>query len=181
MPLVLIAEDNAEVASYVRRHFEGVFRCLEARNGEEALALARKHYPDVVVSDVMMPQMDGLELLARLRADGDLTYVPVLLLTARAERHDKLEGLKAGAADYLTKPFDIEELRTRIDGLLGQQRLLRDRYRREALVRPPIPDAETPGDRFLVRLRDTIEENLSDEDFDVRALARAMSESRSSL
>lgn len=181
LPLVLIVEDNVEVASYLRRHLERSFRCVEAHDGETALELSRRRLPDIVVSDVMMPRMDGLQLLRSLRADRDLAYVPVLLLTAKAGQEHKLEGFEAGAAAYLTKPFDIVELKTRIQGLLDRQRLLRERLRREALVRPPQPDLETPAERFLVRLRETIEARLSDEDFDVQALARAMSESRSSL
>jgi len=180
-PTVLIVEDNREVADYVRGHLERKFHCLEARDGVAALDLARERLPDVVVSDVMMPRMDGIALLEALRADRDLAYVPVLLLTAKAGQEHKLEGLGAGAAAYLTKPFDVVELEMRIDGLIEQQRKLRERVRREALVRPPTPDVESTSDRFLVKLRDTIEAHLGDEDFDVQALARAMSESRSSL
>lgn len=180
-PVVLVVEDNAEVAAYIRSHLEPGFVCVAAPNGEEALRQARETLPDAIISDVMMPQMDGLELLRALRADRDLVYVPVLLLTAKAGQEDKLEGLQAGAAAYLTKPFDIVELRTRVEGLIDRQRMLRERLRREALARPEPPDPETPGDRFLARLRETTRTNLGDENFDVRALARAMSESRSSL
>lgn len=181
VPTVLIVEDNVEVSTFVRNHLERKFRCFEARDGQAALALAREQLPDLVISDVMMPRMDGLELLEALRADRDLAYVPVLLLTAKAGQEHKLEGLGAGAAAYLTKPFDMAELETRVEGLIERQRALRERVRREALVHPSPPDMESSADRFLLKLRETIESNLGDEDFDVRALARAMSESRSSL
>ncbi len=181
VPTVLIVEDNVDVAAFIRGHLDKQFRCVEARDGREALELTRRHLPDVVVSDVMMPRMDGMELLRALRADPDLAYVPVLLLTAKAGQEHKLEGLEAGAAAYLTKPFDRAELEARIGGLIAQQRRLRDRFRREALLNPAPPEIESREDRFLVKLRDTIEAHLADDDFDVRALARAMSESRSSL
>lgn len=181
VPTVLIVDDNVEVAAFIRGHLERRFRCIEARDGEAALALTRQRLPDVVVSDVMMPRMSGIELLKALRADPDIAYVPVLLLTAKAGQEHKIEGLEAGAAAYLTKPFDNAELEARIEGLIEQQRALRERMRREALLHTSPPEVSTPADRFLTRLRETIEANLADEDFDVRALARAMSESRSSL
>jgi signal transduction histidine kinase/CheY-like chemotaxis protein/ligand-binding sensor domain-containing protein/AraC-like DNA-binding protein len=181
VPIVLIVEDNVDVAAFVRSRLEPKFRCLEARDGEAALKLTRERLPDIVISDVMMPRMDGIELLKALRADRDLAYVPVLLLTAKADQEAKLEGLEAGAAAYLTKPFDSAELEARVEGLIEQQRVLRERLLRESLLHPSKPDVLTPGDQFLVKLRETIEANLADEDFDVRALARAMSESRSSL
>jgi YesN/AraC family two-component response regulator len=181
VPTVLIVDDNVEVAAFIRSHLEKRFRCIEARDGEAALALTRQRLPDVVVSDVMMPRMSGIELLKALRADPDIAYVPVLLLTAKAGQEHKLEGLEAGAAAYLTKPFDSAELEARIEGLIEQQRALRERMRREALLHTSPPEVSTPADRFLIKLRETIEANLADEDFDVRALARAMSESRSSL
>lgn len=180
-PTILIVEDNVEVAAFVRSHLEGRFRCLEARDGEAALALTRQALPDVVVSDVMMPRMDGIALLKALRADADLAYVPVLLLTAKAGQEHKLEAFEAGATAFLTKPFDSAELESRIEGLIEQQGALRERVRRESILHPGVPDLATPADRFLWKLRETIEEHLSDEDFDVRSLARAMSESRSSL
>lgn len=181
IPTVLVVEDNPEVAGYVRKHLAPRFRIVEARDGVEAVARAREELPDVVVSDVMMPRMDGLELVAALRGDRDLAYIPVLLLTARADQADRLRALELGAADYLTKPFDVSELEARVRNLIETRHRLHERVALEAKLRPRPVAVETAADRFLERLRDCIEAHLSDETFDVRALAGAMGESRSSL
>ncbi len=181
VPTVLIVEDNAEVAAYVRKHLEPRYRVVEAEDGSQALIRAREALPDVIISDVMMPRMGGLELVKALRGDRELAYVPVLLLTAKADPEHKLEALDLGAEDYLTKPFDVTELEARVRNLIETRRRLRERLSREAILHPTEIPVESSADRFLMKLRETVEDRLSDETFDVRALARAMSESRSSL
>lgn len=181
VPSVLVVEDNVEIVEYLRRHLTPRFRVLEARDGIEALERVRDLLPDVIVSDVMMPRMSGLELVQKLQADRELAYVPVLLLTARADQKDKLAALDLGAADYLTKPFDIDELESRIANLIETRRRLEQRLARQALLHPEPPAVQSSADRFLVRVRETVEANLSDEDFHVRELARALRESRSTL
>ena len=181
IPTVLVVEDNPDVAAYLGRHLAPRFRVVEARDGAQGLEKARDVLPDVVVSDVMMPNMSGLELVKALQSDAELAYVPVLLVTARAGQEHRLEALEAGAADYLTKPFDVAELGARIHNLIASRQRLRDRLVRESRLHPTALPAESAADRFLIKLRETIETRMSDEDFDVRALARAMSESRSSL
>ncbi|MGI9175595.1 MAG: two-component regulator propeller domain-containing protein, partial [Rhodothermales bacterium] len=124
---VLVVEDNAEVRAYIRRHLVPDYRVLEAADGEAGLALARERLPDLVLSDVMMPEMDGFALCRALKADPETGFIPVVLLTARAEQEDRLEGLREHCDDYLTKPFDVRELRARVDNLITSRRRLRER------------------------------------------------------
>lgn len=126
---VLVVDDHADIRAFVRRHLErGGYRVTEATDGEDALASVRQRLPDVVISDVMMPRLDGLGLCRALREDPDTDFLPILLLTAKATTEDRLEGLAELCDGYLTKPFDVRELVVRVDTLLALRRRLRDRF-----------------------------------------------------
>ena len=184
---VLIVDDNADIRAYVRRHLEPAYRVLTAADGAEGLAQARTHTPDAVVSDVMMPRMDGLALLAALRDDPATDFIPVVLLTARAAPEDKLGGLDAGADDYLTKPFRPGELRARLRNLITQRLRLRERFRADAAAAaeddaPPTassPDASSSdasssdAPPLVARLEGLVRAHLADADFGVSELAEA--------
>jgi DNA-binding response OmpR family regulator len=125
---IVIAEDDDAIAHMVNMGLgDAGFLCLRARGGEEALQLVRMHMPDLLVLDVMMPGMDGLEVVRRLRADVILSKTPVLMLTALTSVDNKVEGLEAGADDYVTKPFDLRELNARVKALIRASRRERDR------------------------------------------------------
>lgn len=179
---VLVIDDNAEIRAYIRRHLEPAYRVLEAADGDEGLEAARRFVPDVVVSDVMMPGLDGNELFRALRQDPELELVPVVLLTAKASAESRLEGLREGVDDYLVKPFDPRELRARLDNLLaGRKRLL---SKAETLPRPlRVSEIEaTPADQaFLLRVQTVVEERLGDSELSVEALASALRCERSYL
>ncbi len=195
-PLVLIADDHAEIRAYVGRHLRARYRVVEAADGAEALRKARAHPPDLVLSDVMMPGMDGLALLRALKADPETDFVPVVLLTARAAVEDRLEGLHAQADDYLTKPFEPAELVARVENLIaGRQRLRARLARTEGPARgeaasavatptPPAtlhaaPVAVASADAvFLERVREAVEAHLGEATFGVEALADAVAMSR---
>ena len=125
---LLIAEDDDDTSFLLSSALgDAGFLCLRARNGEEALNLARTELPDAMVLDVMMPKMDGLEVCSRIKADVLLSRIPILLLTSLAGVDDRVAGLEAGADDYLPKPFDIRELAARVKALIRQSRRERDR------------------------------------------------------
>ena len=181
---VLVADDNADIRAYVRGHLEGDYRVVEAADGDAALALARAETPDLIVSDVMMPGLDGVALVAALRADPDTDFIPVVLLTAKAEEADVQAGLDAGADAYVVKPFDVRTLRSRVAGLIASRHRLRARFGADA---PPDPAASSAGDpasadaAFVGRVRAVVLERLGDEDLSVEAVAEAVGVSRSTL
>lgn len=185
---VLVVEDNEELRAFLRRHLSGPYRVLEARDGREGLAVARTRLPDVVISDVMMPEMDGYELCRALRSDVETDFIPVILLTARAAPEDRLLGLQEEADAYLTKPFSVEELLTRVRNLIAVRQRLQSRYggppgaEEGRIVLHPSPVDVTSKDAlFLEEVRSAIEAHLEDEDFTVELLAREVAHSRSHL
>jgi CheY-like chemotaxis protein len=179
-PTVLVVDDNADIRAFVRRHLASTYRVVEAADGADGLDQARDLTPDCIVADVMMPRMDGIAMLDALRSDAATDFIPVVLLTARAALEDKMEGLDAGADDYLTKPFRPDELQTRIRNLLAQRMRLRERFQAEA------SEAEDPSEAddappFLQEVAAVIRERIGDEDLTVNTLAEAVGVSRSTL
>jgi DNA-binding response OmpR family regulator len=130
-PTILVVEDHAEMRTFLREQLKDQWQIRLAENGVEGWRCVQENPPDLVLSDVMMPEMDGVELCARIKDDDTLQTIPVILLTARSETDATVEGLRGGADDYLEKPFDVTELRQRIDSQLAAHRRLRDRYRQE--------------------------------------------------
>jgi DNA-binding response OmpR family regulator len=179
---VLVVEDNADLRSYLRHELEHDHRILEAPDGEAGVKLALAEVPDLVVSDLMMPGLDGFQLCQRLKQDLVTGHVPVILLTARAEIESRLEGLKHGADDYLAKPFDVRELRARIANLIALRRRLQERYAAQLqtadIAAMPVTSAD---ERFLRRCREIVDEHLDDDDFSVEAFAREAALSRAQL
>src|SRR5262249_41727309 len=131
-PFVLIVEDNDEMRFYLKEILGGHVMTSEANNGRAALELLKAHKPDLIVSDVMMPVMDGYEFLAELKKSASYRGIPVVMLTARAAEEDMLQGLSLGIDDYIIKPFSARELKIRIHNLLTNQEI-----RREWQQKPP--------------------------------------------
>lgn len=186
---VLVVEDNSDVRTYIRRHLEPDYRVVEAADGAEGLAVARQLVPDLVVSDVMMPGLDGNALFRSLREDPELELVPVVLLTAKASAESRIQGLRDGVDDYLVKPFDPRELKARVDNLIASRRRLLERLgtAAPAAAAPPRPlrvsEVQVPpaDEAFLARVQRIIEERLGDSDLSVEALADAVGCDRSYL
>ena len=170
-PSVLIVEDNDAVRAYLAERLGRHFRVLTASDGVEGLAAARTHAPDLVVSDVMMPRMDGLALCRALKADDALAAVPVVLLTARASPEHAVEGLGAGADDYMEKPFESAELVARIRRHLARNAALSARYGRRILVGPQEVEATSADAAFLERLTFVLEERHHEPSLSVEDVA----------
>jgi DNA-binding response OmpR family regulator len=189
MTTVLVVEDNAEVRAYVRQHLAPEYRVLEAADGNQGLDLARRRLPDLVLSDVMMPGMDGYALCRALKTDPETDFIPVILLTARAEPADRLTGLKEQADDYLTKPFDVNELLARVENLIAIRRRLSERFpvtgsgagTSRASLHPAAVIAEPADEKFLEGVRAAIDAHLGDDEFNVEQLARVVAQSRGNL
>jgi len=168
-PLVLIVEDNRDVTYYLRSCLDRMYQIREARNGEEALKMALEHLPDLIISDVMMPKMDGFELCKALRKEEQTRYIPIIILTARVAQKDKMEGLEYGADAYLAKPFQKEELLIRIKNLLAVGHKLQTNE---------LLQHSATSDPFLQNVREIIEAELDNADFSVHHLSRAVGMSR---
>lgn len=170
---ILIIEDNDELRAFIKELFEAEFRTLEAENGLRGLALANEHIPDVILCDVMMPGMNGLEVCNSLKNTLCTAHIPVVLLTARTQNEQIIEGLTSGADDYLIKPFNPKILELKINKLIRLRDDLKERYRRAAFLDQDNGGsiARDQNDAFTLKLKTLITENISDPDFGVNELA----------
>jgi len=165
---VLIVDDNADVRAFVRSILEPAYRVREAPDGADGLAVAKAALPDLIISDVMMPKMDGFALSRALKEDASTDCIPVILLTARADADGEVAGLGTGADDYVTKPFEAEVLRARVAGLIASRQHLRARFSGER----PVLEAATPArSPFEQRLREIVETHLGEPEFNPEVLA----------
>lgn len=178
---VLIVEDNADLRSFMRTMLQSGYKVTEAVDGEDGLAKADSSIPDLIISDVMMPGMDGFELCRKLRSNQRTDHIPVIMLTAKASREDKLEGLETGADDYLLKPFDEEELRIRIKNLITIRENLQKKFQQEMMPKAETAKVLSVHEKFLEKLKGVIEQNLDNELFGVDDLGREMAMSRSQV
>jgi len=178
---ILLVEDNPDMRAYLRDILSGNYHMLEARDGEEGLQQATEAVPDLIVSDVMMPKMDGFAFCDKIKTDERTSHIPVILLTARASGESKIEGLETGADDYLTKPFNARELQVRVQNLIEQRRNLRERFSREVTLQPRDIAITTMDELFLKRVMAIVDSHLSDADFSVEAFAEKVKMSRVQL
>ena len=179
-PHLLLVEDNPELADFIADSLPTGYRISRATNGAEGLALALAELPDLVISDVMMPIMDGYMFCQKLKEDERTNHIPIILLTAKVTLDNRLEGLGRGADDYLTKPFHVEELTLRVHNLLEHQRRLGERIRKE-LSQPnttPPEKKSAPLNPFLEKLYLILEDKLDDTSFGVEELADQVNMSR---
>jgi YesN/AraC family two-component response regulator len=178
---ILLVEDNLDVRTYVRSCLEDKYVLWEARNGQEGIDMAIEQVPDLVVSDVMMPEKDGFELCESLKSDIRTSHIPIVLLTAKADQESRISGLRYGADAYLAKPFNREELEVRLEQLLENRRKLQERFRHADSGEGAEDEAIRQEDAFLTRVREQLEENLDDENLGISGLARAIGVSRAQL
>ncbi len=179
--ILLVVEDNAELRYFIRTHFEPDIKVIEATNGKEGLNLAFKYLPDIIISDILMPVMDGKEFCKILKKDERTSHIPIIMLTALSAQINKLEGILAGAEDYITKPFDIILLKTKVENLLLMRNMLREKYSGEMILKPKDIVIENPEQKFLNKMIDIIEKNMSDCEFDVDKLSLEVGISRTQL
>jgi DNA-binding response OmpR family regulator len=177
-PLVLLVEDNDDLRTYMRNHLSGTYRVIESGNGAQGLAMALDLMPDLVISDWMMPEMDGIELCERMKTDARTSHIPVILLTALTAGDSRRKGLETGADEYLTKPFDPAELHLRAGNLLENRRRQRDYFSREIRLEPTQAVVASADEKFLRRVMQIVEERMGDSDFSVEEFSREAGLSR---
>jgi signal transduction histidine kinase/DNA-binding response OmpR family regulator len=179
LPQLLIIEDNHDIITYIKTILKNNYEVHTAANGTLGIEKALEIIPDVIISDVMMPEKNGYEVCEILKQDERTSHIPIILLTAKATQSDKVEGLKYGADAYLTKPFDKEELIVRLEKLVENRRQLQQRYASGAHVSPTAEP--TVDDIFLQELCEHIQANLNDAEFGVAELAAAVPMSQMQL
>lgn len=180
-PIVLVVEDNADLRDYIREFLEADYAVHEAGNGKEGLDRALELVPDLVISDVMMPEMNGMELCLALKQDVRTSHVPVILLTARAGMDSKIEGLETGADDYVTKPFDSKELLARVRNLIEQRRQLRAKFSAGLVLKPGEVAVSSLDDTLLKKVMTAIENRMSHENLCAEDIAHEVALSRRHL
>ncbi len=180
-PLLLIVEDNPDVTHYLTSCLQHSFQLIYARNGRQGIDQALQHIPDIIISDIMMPEVDGLQLCNSLKTDERTSHIPIILLTAKADQDSRVEGLERGADAYLAKPFDKKELMVRLNKLIELRKKLQNRYQGFGAIPIKRKDRYQQEDDFLEKVKKAIEENLDNPDFDVTQLYKALGVSRIQL
>jgi len=174
--ILLIVEDNDELRLYIRSVFEQDYRIVEAIDGQDGIEKALEYIPNIVISDLMMPRLDGFGFCKLLKSDEKTSHIPIVMLTAKATIESKIEGLELGADDYLTKPFDREELLVRVNNLVAQRELLRQKYDKQIVdLKPTEVKVLSIDEKFINRAIEIIEQNLSKSEFTIEQFANEMS------
>ncbi|MGB8320444.1 MAG: ATP-binding protein [Ignavibacteriaceae bacterium] len=179
--IILIVEDNSDVRSYVSSLLVNDYRVIEASDGEEGILNAKDEIPDLIITDVMMPEMDGFMFSTQIRSDVKTSHIPIIMLTAKAGLDDKIEGLETGIDAYITKPFSAKELRVRVRNLIYQRKQLRKRFSKSTLIKPSDVTAISVDQAFLEKTIKVIEQNFEDPQFSHEKLADEVNMSISQL
>ncbi|MFB6320594.1 two-component regulator propeller domain-containing protein [Saccharicrinis sp. FJH54] len=179
--IMLLVEDNADVRQFLTTHFEETFRVLEASNGSDGLEMAIQTIPDIIISDVMMPGINGDELCNKLKNDEKTSHIPIILLTALSSKESVMEGLMKGADDFISKPFDISILQTKVDNLLALREALKEKYSREMVLKPTSVNVQSPDEKFIQKALKIVEENIDNPDLDIEFFVKEMAISRMQL
>jgi signal transduction histidine kinase/ligand-binding sensor domain-containing protein/CheY-like chemotaxis protein len=178
---ILLVEDNEDIRFYLKDNLKGLYKVEEATNGKEGWEKVKQLNPDLVVSDLMMPLMDGVQLTRKIKTETLTAHIPVILLTAMGSEEKQLEGLKAGVNDYITKPFTFEILASRIRNLLSQQELLQKRFQKQIEVNPSEVTITPVDEKFLKQALEVVEKYMDKPDFSVEDFSREMYMSRKAL
>lgn len=178
---ILIVEDNHDLRSFIGNILKNEYKIIEAMDGIDGVEKAEATIPDLIISDVMMPGIDGFELCRNLKANEKTNHIPLILLTAKAAREHKLEGLQTGADDYLVKPFDEAELMIRIKNLISIRQKLQRKYQGESWQKPKVVTVISVHQKFIEALKNVIEKNIDNELFGVEDLGKEMAMSRSQI
>ncbi|AGC75463.1 signal transduction histidine kinase [Nonlabens dokdonensis] len=178
---VLIVEDNHSLRSFMAQLLKQHYNVLEADNGEEAFKIAVNNHPDIIVSDVVMPKMVGTELCSKIKEDVRTSHIPVVLLTSRSSLIYKLEGLESGADDYLSKPFDVNELQLRVKNLLSYKERLKEKFSAKDLFTPEEVSVSSVEDELMKKAIQIVEDNIPNDQFDIPTFCSELGVSRTML
>ncbi|WP_159519241.1 hybrid sensor histidine kinase/response regulator transcription factor [Sunxiuqinia indica] len=179
--IMLVVDDNPDVRKLISSHFDSRFQVFEAADGRIGLKMALEQVPDVIVSDVLMPDIDGYEFCKKVKKDERISHIPVLLLTALHSKDHEIKGLSSGADDYITKPFDLAILQTKIENMLSIRDSLKQKYSGEITLQPKNIIISSPEEKFLQKAVEVVENNIADTDLDIERFAQEVGVSRMQL
>lgn len=179
---VLVVEDNEDINNYITSLLDDKYRIYQASNGEEGIKIAKEILPSLIISDIMMPIKDGFEFSQEIRSNLSTAHIPIIFLTAKAEDIDIIHATHIGIDDYLTKPFNSEILKAKVDNLISQRKQLKKIYSKLLTLKVPLAEEEQdPHNQFMQQVINIIEANLTNESFNVKYLASSLNMSQPTL
>ncbi|MCL7762585.1 ATP-binding protein [Polaribacter sp. Z014] len=181
LPVLLVVDDNTDIRSFIKKGLGESYYIYEAKNGEVGLELALKIIPNIIITDLMMPVMDGIEFCDKLKTSQETSHIPVIMLTAKISQEWEVEGLKIGADSYMRKPFDMKLLELKLKNILKQRAQLRKRFNREITLQPKEITVTSADETFLNKAFEIVEKHMMNSDFSVELLVQEMSLSRTNL
>ncbi|MEZ4858305.1 MAG: response regulator [Flavobacteriaceae bacterium] len=180
-PILLVVDDNPAIRSYTASIFENTYKIEMASNGKEALTIAKEVIPDIIISDVMMPEVDGFQFSESLKQNEFTSHIPIILLTARTEEEEKLKGIHSGADGYVTKPFSARVLKATVKNLIENRRKLQMRFSQEVILRPKDIAISSADEKFLENLQKVMDTHITNPDFSAEIFSKEMGVSRMQL
>jgi signal transduction histidine kinase/ligand-binding sensor domain-containing protein/CheY-like chemotaxis protein/AraC-like DNA-binding protein len=180
-PTILLVEDNDDFRFYIKDNLKAFFNIIEAANGKKGWQKALAQHPNLIVSDISMPEMNGIDLCIKIKSDSRTSHIPVILLTALTGEEQQLKGLETGANDYMTKPFNFEILQSKIRNILNQQEYMRKTYQKQVKANPTELQVESPDELFIKKVLLLIDNNISNPNFSVEELSSEVFVSRYTL
>jgi YesN/AraC family two-component response regulator len=181
LPVLLVVDDNQDIRSFIKQSLGESYYIYEAENGEQALKIAKKIIPNIIITDLMMPVMDGVAFCNKIKSTQETSHIPVIMLTAKMSQEWEIEGLKTGADAYIRKPFDMELLELKIKNILKQREEMRRRFNREITLQPNEITVTSVDERFLKKAIEVIEKHMANTEFNVELFVKEMALSRSNL
>ena len=179
--IILVVDDNADIREYIASNFEPEAQVIQAANGKEGYEMALKYIPDIVISDLLMPEMNGDAFCKKMKKDERASHIPFILLTAVTSKDVEKDTLRAGADDYITKPFDIHILKLKVDNLLSLRNTLREKYKNEFILNPTAVKLVSPDEKFLKKAVDIVEKYMDDAELDIEKFSSEVGVSRMQL
>jgi signal transduction histidine kinase/ligand-binding sensor domain-containing protein/DNA-binding response OmpR family regulator len=180
-PLLMIVDDDQELRTFIKNNFNSDYIVIEAENGQEGFEMALKNNPDIIISDIMMPVMDGIALTRKIKTDIKTSHIPIILLTAKADIESRIEGLDTGANAYIAKPFTTKLIEVQIHNILENRESLRKKFSKELVLQPSEIAITSLDEEFLQKAINMVEEHMSDTEFSVDSFIREMGMSRSRM
>lgn len=180
-PLLLIVEDDKDIRQFIKSSFNNQYKIIEASNGKIGISKAFKHIPDIIISDIMMPITDGIELCNTIKHDHRTSHIPIILLTAKVGEQNEIIGLKTGADDYIIKPFNIEKLRIRVEKLIQLRQHLQDRFEKTFKFQSKEIKVSSVEHQFLNRLQDVLDTHITEPNFNAETFSKKMLMNRMQL